>query len=60
MHTTSSSNNTGVPEQLWPILWHQDGIDAAQLGVDLQAEVGQHLGRGPCHVLRLDALGRYA
>ena len=28
----------------------QDGVEAAQLGVDLQAEVGQHLGGRPRHV----------
>ena len=33
--------------------WDKDGVDAAELGVDLEAEVGQHLGGCPRHVLGL-------
>ena len=27
----------------WPVLRDEDGVDAPELGVDLEAEVGQHL-----------------
>ena len=47
-------------EKLWSVLRDQDGVDPAQLGVDLETQVGEHLCRGPGHVLGLDALRRYA
>jgi hypothetical protein len=46
-----------VPEECGPHLGDEDGVDAAQLGIDLEAEVGEHLRRRPRHVLGLDALG---
>ena len=39
---------------------HQDVVDAPQLDVDLQAEVGEGLGGGLHHVLHLDTLGGHA
>jgi hypothetical protein len=45
-----------VPEECRPHLGDEDGVDAAQLRIDLEAEVGEHLGRRPGHVLGLDAL----
>ncbi len=38
----------------------QDGIDAAQLHIDLQTEIGEGLWRGLVHILHLYALGRHA
>jgi hypothetical protein len=46
-----------VPEECRPHLGDEDGVDAAQLGVDLEAEVGEHLRRRTGHILGLDALG---
>lgn len=39
---------------------HQDVVDAAQLGVDLEAEVGEGLRRRLHYVLHLHALGGHA
>ena len=57
--TTPYADST-VPEERGSHLRDEDGVDAAQLGVDLEAEVGEHLGRRSRHVLGLDALGRDA
>ncbi len=38
----------------------QDGIDAAQLHIDLETEIGEGLGRGLVHILHLYALRRHA
>jgi hypothetical protein len=38
---------------LWPDVGDENGVDAAQLHVDLEAEVGQRLRRGLVHILRL-------
>ncbi len=46
-----------VPEECRPHLGDEDGVDAPELRVDLEAEVGEHLRRRPGHVLGLDALG---
>jgi hypothetical protein len=46
-----------VPEECRPHLGDEDGVDAPQLCIDLEAEVGEHLGRRTGHVLGLDALG---
>lgn len=41
-------------------MWNQDVVDASQLDVDLEAEVGERL-RGRLHyVLHLHTLGRHA
>ena len=37
---------------------HEDVVDAAQLDVDLEAEVGERLRRRLVHVLRLNTLRR--
>ena len=39
---------------LRPDGWEEDGVDAAELDVDLEAEVGEGLRRGLVHVLRLN------
>ncbi len=38
----------------------QDGIDAAQLHIDLETEIGEGLRRGFVHILHLYALGGHA
>ncbi len=37
----------------WSDVGHKDRVDAAQLDVDLETEVGEGLGRGLVHVLCL-------
>ena len=49
-----------VVTDLGPDAGHQDAVDAAQLDVDLEAEVGERLRRGLVDVLGLDALGGQA
>ena len=54
---TGHTEAAGGGAHLGPDAGHQDAVDAAQLDVDLEAEVGERLRRGLVHVLGLDALG---
>lgn len=56
MSDVRSQKDDGLLEHWWPALGQQDVVHASQLDVDLQAEVGQRLWRGPLHVLHLHAL----
>ena len=60
MSQGDSHEDDGLNEQGEAHLGHQDGVDAAQLGVDLEAEVGENPRRGARYVLGLDALRRDA
>ena len=41
-------------------MWHQDVVDAAELDVDFEAEVGERLWGRLHHVLHLNALSGHA
>ena len=41
-------------------MWDKDVVDAAQLDVDLEAEVGEGLGRRLHHVLHLHTLSGHS
>ena len=49
-----SQEDDRLAEDLWPDAWNEDGVDAAELHVDLETEVGQGLRRRLVHVLRLE------
>ena len=57
MSLGGSHEDDRLAEQGWPHLQHQNGVDAAELDVDLEAVVGEHLRHGASHFFRLDALG---
>ncbi len=58
MGDVSAKEDDGLPEDGRPRGGHQNRVDAAQLHVDLQAEVGEGLWRCLVHILRLHALRR--
>ena len=53
MRDVSAEEDDRLAEDLWPDAWNQDGVDAAELHVDLETEVGQGLRRRLVDVLRL-------
>ena len=54
MGDVGTEEDDRLAEDLRPDARHQDGVDAAELDVDLQAEVGQRLRRRLVHVLGLE------
>ena len=55
MTVTSLSANTSSEHvlYLWSNVWNKDGVDATELDVDFEAEVGEGLGACLVHVLGL-------
>lgn len=47
-------------EHGWPLVWHQNVVDASQLHIDLEAEVGERLRWRLHYVLNLNALCGHA
>lgn len=65
VRTSVRVNSEGQPELMIecvssPLMGHQDIVDAPQLGVDLEAEVGEGLGGRLHHVLHLDTLSGHS
>ena len=54
MGDVGTEEDDRLAEDLRPDARHQDGVDAAEFDVDLQAEVGQRLRRRLVHVLGLE------
>ncbi len=46
-------------EYSWSHGGEEDGVDSAQLDIDLQTEIGECLGGRLDHILRLHTLSRY-
>ena len=54
MGDVGAEKDDRLAEDLGPYARYQNGVDAAELHVDLQAEVGQRLRRRLVHVLGLE------
>ena len=60
MGDVGSHEDDRFPEQFRSMFRHQDGDNTFQLGVDLETDVGQHMGSCPDHILALVVLRGHA